>query len=74
VLDSTKKSQKDIDMYDEETALDESNPSPGQLTLGNMQTSYVGSAHWGAVLNEVSMTPSISLEIESADFHIHDRS
>jgi hypothetical protein len=72
-LDSTKKSQNDNDMNDEETSLDESNPCPGKLTLDNMQTSYVGSAHWGAVLNEVHMI-SYRLEIESPDFHIHGQS
>lgn len=51
---STQKSQSDIDMNDGDKALDESDPSPGQLTSDNSRTSYVGSAHWGAVLNEVS--------------------
>jgi len=54
-LDSTTKSQRDLDMNDGDVALDESSPSPGQLTLGSTETSYVSSAHWGAILNEVSM-------------------
>jgi hypothetical protein len=57
-LDSTTKSQRDLDMNDGDTILDESNPSPGQLTLGSTETSYVSSAHWGAILNEVSMIPT----------------
>ena len=55
VLDYTKTSPDDTHMNDGDITLDESNPSPGQLTLENTQTSYVGNAHWGAVLNEVSM-------------------
>jgi hypothetical protein len=58
-LDSTTKSQRDLGMNDGDAALDKNNPSPGQLTLGSTETSYVSSAHWGAILNEVSMTPTL---------------
>jgi hypothetical protein len=51
--DSINRQYNDIDI-DEDTALDESNPSPGQFTSATSQTSYVGSAHWDAVLSEVS--------------------
>jgi hypothetical protein len=54
-LDSTTKPQKDLDMNDGDADLDEINPSPGQLTLGSTETSYVSSTHWGAILNEVSL-------------------
>ncbi|KAE9374272.1 hypothetical protein N431DRAFT_464540 [Stipitochalara longipes BDJ] len=53
VDDSSKKSHGDVNMDDGDRVLEESNPSPGQLTLDNSETSYVGSTHWAAVLNEV---------------------
>jgi hypothetical protein len=73
-LDSTIKSQRDLDMNDGDAALDESSPSPGQLTLGGTETSYVGSAHWGAILNEVSMspTPKSRLSCPRLDLTIHN--
>jgi hypothetical protein len=55
--DSTEQSTNDVEMYQggvATTVSDETHLSPGQLTLDETQTSYVGNAHWGAVLNEVS--------------------
>jgi hypothetical protein len=52
LLDSTS-SYNDTDMNDGSAALEGSSSSPGQLTSDHSQTSYIGNAHWGAVLNEV---------------------
>lgn len=55
--DSTEQSPNDVEMYHggaATTGSDETHLSPGQITLDETQTSYVGNAHWGAVLNEVS--------------------
>jgi len=55
--DAGRKPPSDLDMKSGNTGLDESSPSPGKLTLDNSQTSYVSTAHWAAVLNEVSIMP-----------------
>lgn len=53
----------DINMSEGGAALDASSPAPGQLTLDDTETSYVGSAHWAAVLNEVCLNRTIPQEI-----------
>jgi hypothetical protein len=52
MLDSSGKSPSDVDMNDTDILLDKSGPSFGRLTLEETETSYVGNAHWAAVLDE----------------------
>ena len=53
VSEGSEESTSDGDMSGTDIVLDRSCPPLGRISLENAETSYVGSAHWAAVLDEV---------------------